>query len=349
MRILLLIICSLTLSAKLWGQSSYAPLLQGTWDGDWVESSGFLFTFRLDLDTLPDKNIEGKIYWLLVKHPADRLDYKDKIGKRATEFVRGKININKVFLEGYQRQDPHQIISLDKYNLVLDCSKQTLEGESYEGGTWAGRFFALRRASLDTAACHLQEQSIHYCHTLLLNTDAYPSAADRAIYYQWIQSYLDCKGMGLVYFHLAEWSFEMTKDKTQAADTGEKSSDSVGLLALFDFQEAWNRHIFARRMSVARQLISIPFQIKDAALQDDLWLLAEEKSNQLFLTKYPNFRLSLLPLIQQIIKLQCKQNQKPNFWRMLQEELSSTQKLDFQNESMRIKKQRLYLDFLRNP
>lgn len=328
-------------------KGQYAPLLQGTWDGDWVNDEGFLFTFKMELEVKENQDLEAKIDWLLVKYPESREDYDEKVGKRAVEWVRGKALQNKIFLQGYRRQDAHQIIGLDEYELTLDCAKQTLEGVTFNGGNWKGKVFALRRIT-DTLKCFPYEQLVHYCHTLSLNINAYPDAKSRAIYYEWMREYLACQKIDLYYFHLPEWDWDTKPAQTQAADTGQKPSKTTSNPELISFQEEFNKNIFATRMFVARQIIGLELGQKQGEERDEYWIRLQEKNSQNFLETHSQL-INILPSINQALYIQSQETRKPNFWKMVKEQLPSSQKLDFRDSIIRRQWQMMYLKLARNP
>jgi hypothetical protein len=87
-----------------------------------------------------DQKIDGYFLWTLEESPdpAER----EKIGLQAKEFVRGTFDAKTrtVKLKGYKRQDKHNIIGLDEYQLKLSADgTQLYGGTKAERGSWAGR------------------------------------------------------------------------------------------------------------------------------------------------------------------------------------------------------------------
>jgi uncharacterized protein YgiM (DUF1202 family) len=119
--------------------------LDGVWNGEWSDASGNVFTCETKLDTGSDNTIDGSILWTLKK--TSRPDLQSKIGLKAVEYVRGIYDAKSsvVNFEGYEKDDPHQIIDVDKYRLHLTKDNNSLSGQTYSLGTWEGKFSAVRK------------------------------------------------------------------------------------------------------------------------------------------------------------------------------------------------------------
>ena len=109
----------------------------GSWTGDWTGKSAY-FTAKMDL-TETSGRIDGRIVWTLMRSSNPAKGYKT--GTSAVEFVRGSFDptTRLAKLAGYRKDDPNDIIILDRYDLSLSTDKQTLSGKSKNGN------FVLRR------------------------------------------------------------------------------------------------------------------------------------------------------------------------------------------------------------
>lgn len=109
----------------------------GNWTGDW-SSKNTTYTATIFLEET-DGVIAGKIDWNLTKTSNSKKS--NKIGSSATEYVKGTYNYQtgKLFLRGYSKDDPSDIIILDKYNLSMSKDNTQLSGKSINGN------FILRR------------------------------------------------------------------------------------------------------------------------------------------------------------------------------------------------------------
>jgi hypothetical protein len=90
-------------------------------------------------------SIDGKINWPLRRSP--RSSDQPKIGLSATEFVRGSYDPGAriLRLSGYRKDDPNEVIGLDKDKLFLADNGNALGGITESGGTWQGVFSSVRR------------------------------------------------------------------------------------------------------------------------------------------------------------------------------------------------------------
>ncbi len=119
-------------------------LLASPWKGNWVSPKGFLYTANARLRVAQNFSVEGEISWVLERSP--REEDKPKLGLGATEYVRGSYDPRAriLRLEGYRKDDPNQVIGLDKYHLVLADSNQVLGGITWDHGTWQGLISLVR-------------------------------------------------------------------------------------------------------------------------------------------------------------------------------------------------------------
>lgn len=139
----LLIATALLLSSNLvTGQSEDVA---GIWIGEWSNHEGFYFTFSLNLEEQASGLFTGAFIWRLEKSP--RSFEQPKLGTTAVEYVRGTYNTanRKLTLQGFRKDDPHQIIGIDRYELTLSENAELLAGATKDHGTWKGVFYAARQ------------------------------------------------------------------------------------------------------------------------------------------------------------------------------------------------------------
>ena len=105
----------------------------GRWTGDW-NSAKSSFTAELNLTDNGAGKFSGQIFWTLRSSINPKKIYK--AGATATEYVQGTFNpaTRTLVLSGYRKDDPNDIVVLDKYNLVLAENNQTLGGGSKSNG-----------------------------------------------------------------------------------------------------------------------------------------------------------------------------------------------------------------------
>ena len=121
--------------------------LNATWDGIWFSPTrGFVYAAEMHLEVDPKNKAQGHIKWTLKSSP--RASEQAKIGLTGVEYVRGKYNPNCKILsiDGVRKDDPHSILGLDKYRLILAENRIALGGITASHGTWRGAFSLGRRA-----------------------------------------------------------------------------------------------------------------------------------------------------------------------------------------------------------
>lgn len=103
----------------------------GKWSGDWSSKSG-TFTEEATFNENEGK-VVGQIVWTIRRTSIPKK--MDKIGTTAIEFVQGTFNPTTRMLDirGYRKDDPNNIVILDKYKLSLSEDNQTLIGKSING------------------------------------------------------------------------------------------------------------------------------------------------------------------------------------------------------------------------
>lgn len=117
----------------------------GKWEGKWSMTGGSVFSAKMELENFNDANtIQGAITWKLESSslPAQQ----SKIGFTGVEFVRGRYDpeARMLFLEGYRKDDPYEVIGLDKYRLEFSENGNSLTGASSNYGEWNAKFSLAR-------------------------------------------------------------------------------------------------------------------------------------------------------------------------------------------------------------
>jgi hypothetical protein len=105
----------------------------GSWSGDWSSKTTY-FTAEATLTETTGGRVTGQIVWTIRRTSNPKKT--DKIGTSAVEEVQGTFNPSTriLTLRGIRKNDPNNIIILDRYNLSLAADNQTLMGKSI-GGT----------------------------------------------------------------------------------------------------------------------------------------------------------------------------------------------------------------------
>jgi hypothetical protein len=123
-------------------QSQAVPAeLTGKWQGQWSSPYGTIFSANAYLEpTGTGSGVQGYINWTMKSSPQEAK--QSKIGLTAVEFVRGSYSTETRMLtmEGYREDDPNDIITPDKYRLVLSADNSSLGGATWNHGGWRGRF-----------------------------------------------------------------------------------------------------------------------------------------------------------------------------------------------------------------
>lgn len=103
----------------------------GNWSGDWNSKSAYFTATAAFEET--DGKVSGRIVWTL-KRTANQKKV-NKIGATAVEYVQGTYNAQTrmLNLRGIRKEDPNNIVILDRYNLSLSDDNQTLMGKSING------------------------------------------------------------------------------------------------------------------------------------------------------------------------------------------------------------------------
>ncbi len=124
-----------TVSSTPRPQPSINPNLNpaGRWTGNWTSSKAH-YTAVVSLSDAGGGKFTGEIYWTLQRHTNPKKIYK--AGATATEYVQGTFNpaTRTLNLSGYRKDDPQDIVVLDKYSLVLAENNLNLGGGSKSNG-----------------------------------------------------------------------------------------------------------------------------------------------------------------------------------------------------------------------
>ncbi len=128
--------------AQDWSTST-TPFI-GVWQGQWSEPRGYVYEARATFQVTNMRTFKGQINWVLLKSP--RPEEQSKLGLTGIEFVRVTYDsISRVLtLEGYDKMDPHYILGLDKYKLIVAENAEVIGGLTYNHGDWQGKFFLTR-------------------------------------------------------------------------------------------------------------------------------------------------------------------------------------------------------------
>jgi hypothetical protein len=135
--------------------AAQASSVAGEWRGIWTDPSGYVFTATMTLETgsgckacaaSGDGSVRGTIVWTMRKTPANApAEEAAKVGSSATEYVKGeRKGEGLLVLNGYKKDDPNSIFSLDKYRLALSDDGLVMGGITFDNGTWTGQLNTLR-------------------------------------------------------------------------------------------------------------------------------------------------------------------------------------------------------------
>jgi hypothetical protein len=119
-------------------------LIESHWRGKWFSDKGYLYSATVSLRVGQDFSVDGQIAWVLERSP--RAEDQTKLGFGATEYVRGKFfpQARVLKIEGYRKDDPHTVIGLDKYHLVIADNDSVLGGITWNHGDWGGLITLIR-------------------------------------------------------------------------------------------------------------------------------------------------------------------------------------------------------------
>jgi hypothetical protein len=131
------------LSAQTSEQRAVNP--SGEWQCHWINASGAFFTGQVTLSAKDDGTLSGQIVWTFQKSPL--AEDQAKLGLSGTEFIRGTYDFKTrlVLFEGYRKDDPREVIGLDRYKLVFADNGAALGGLTADYGKWTAFFSAVRK------------------------------------------------------------------------------------------------------------------------------------------------------------------------------------------------------------
>jgi hypothetical protein len=118
-------------------------LTSGKWQGVWIshskKSSGYVFLAELQMTVEAGNVVKGQINWTLKQTPPDSHLAK-KLNATAVEFVSGKFDpaSRLLILDGIKKDDPQEIVALDKYRLILAENNRVIGGITASQDTWQG-------------------------------------------------------------------------------------------------------------------------------------------------------------------------------------------------------------------
>ena len=124
-------------------QTETVSLAEGAWRGAW-SGSDYMYDAEMVLDVDADGDVAGQIAWTLRASPL--ADEQEKVGLSAIEYVHGAYvaDAGSLTLEGYDREDPHELIGYDSYRLVVSENQSLMVGLTGNNGSWDG-FLTMRR------------------------------------------------------------------------------------------------------------------------------------------------------------------------------------------------------------
>ena len=124
-----------------------------------------LFTGIFKIEIKNDGTVNGQLTWTYLA--TDSTDdfmvssYKGKKGKQGLEFVEGKYvpSTHDIHFEGKDKNDPYQLLGLDKYTLKYSADKQVIYGTTATNGTNKGLFYAIKMNNAAGEAAFNTERS----------------------------------------------------------------------------------------------------------------------------------------------------------------------------------------------
>ena len=119
--------------------------------GEWTKINMHeLFTCIIKLEIDNKEHVKGEFLWKFLaidSSSTSMMDYyKRKKGKTGIEYVDGNYNrsTHDVYVEGKYKDDPFEILGLDKYNLKLSADKKVIYGRTSTGGSNEGLLYAVK-------------------------------------------------------------------------------------------------------------------------------------------------------------------------------------------------------------
>ena len=123
----------------------------GDWRVIWTSPDGSVFSGEMRLEQgrgcktcalAGEGSVRGRIVWTLRKAGPKS---GGEVGATSTELVMGEMKGEGLLvLNGYERDDPGKIKSLDHYRLAIADTGNVMGGITLNGGPWTGQFIAMR-------------------------------------------------------------------------------------------------------------------------------------------------------------------------------------------------------------
>jgi hypothetical protein len=144
MKQLILIFCLLYTLQISFAQTTY-------YKGEWTRVNKHeLFTGIFKIDIKKDGSASAVLLWTYLAVDStshELLDmYKDKKGRSGIEYAEGFFSAptNDFYFAGSEKDDPFNILGLDKYHLKLASNKQAIYGSTETDGTNEGLLYAVK-------------------------------------------------------------------------------------------------------------------------------------------------------------------------------------------------------------
>jgi hypothetical protein len=129
--------------------------VEGEWQAFKTTPEGAVFIGKITLQSgsscktcaaMGDGSIQGKIVWTLRRAGMKAAPgMAGKAGKTGTELVKGQMKGKGLLvLNGYQKNDPNNILAIDKYRLAVSDDGKVLGGLTLNNGPWTGQLIAIR-------------------------------------------------------------------------------------------------------------------------------------------------------------------------------------------------------------
>ncbi len=118
--------------------------MSGVWTGQWTSPKGFVYAATLDIQIRQDGFANGSLTWVLKQSP--RAEDRARVGKTAIEYVSGRTNMTArtMTLAGTRKDDPENLIELDRYKMVISDDGRVMGGLSLNRGDWLGQIVLTR-------------------------------------------------------------------------------------------------------------------------------------------------------------------------------------------------------------
>lgn len=133
-------------------QGSNAPaesrVPAGHWRGEWRSPRGTVYDAEVQLGA--NRNvIQGEIKWTLRSTNGQSL--RAKVGLTGVEYVQGEFEpaVGSVTMTGYSEDDPHQIVTPDKYRLTMSADGSQFIGVTFNHGGWDAKLQLTRVSPSD--------------------------------------------------------------------------------------------------------------------------------------------------------------------------------------------------------